>query len=165
MAASAQKHELPMEYGMWVMSVSDFLSMETLVPHQNLKTDGKLFEYTPGRPCFFLSHQWLSFKHPDPLQEQVKTFQELLRNLAKGNMEVPLAFMHKCNFDVVPTLKGDHWTNVLPNAVVWMDYFSMPQPNESDAKAVGADSSKLCTDLAKAVRSIPAYVRPGFPYL
>ena len=34
----------------------------------------------------------------------------------------------------------------------------MPQPNESDAKAVGADSSKLCTDLAKAVRSIPAYV-------
>jgi len=147
-----------MEYGMWVMSVGDFLSMEKLVPHQNLKADGKLFEYEPGRPCFFLSHQWLSFKHPDPLMEQVKTFQELLRNLATGNMEVPLSLLHKCSFDVVPTLTGDHWTHVLPNAVVWMDYFSMPQPNESDAKAVGADSSKLCTDLAKAVRSIPAYV-------
>jgi hypothetical protein len=147
-----------MEYGMWVMSVGDFLSMEKLVPHQTLKADGKLFEYEPGRPCFFLSHQWLSFKHPDPLMEQVKTFQELLRNLATGNMEVPLSLLHKCSFDVVPTLTGDHWTHVLPNAVVWMDYFSMPQPNESDAKAVGADSSKLCTDLAKAVRSIPAYV-------
>jgi hypothetical protein len=75
-------------------------------------------------------------------------------------MDVPLSFLHKCSFDVVPTMTGEFWKEILPNAVVWMDFFSMPQPNQLDVEAVGAESDArhLSTDLMKAVRSIPAYV-------
>jgi hypothetical protein len=160
--APEEVHALAMEYGMWVMPIDVFLGMDSLQAHQRLKRDGKLLEYSPElkRPVFFLSHQWLSFKHPDPLMEQVKTFQELLRNLGTGTMDVPLSFLHKCSFDVVPTMTGEFWKEILPNAVVWMDFFSMPQPNQLDVEAVGteSDARHLSTDLMKAVRSIPAYV-------
>lgn len=158
----ASKANLSMEYGMWVMPLDIFLGMDRLPAHQTLKREGKLMEWTPelNRPVFFLSHQWLSFKHPDPLMEQVHSFQALLKTLKTGTMDVPLSLLHKCGFDSLPTLTGDHWKEVLPNAVVWMDYFSMPQPSAADegAVATGSDARHLSTDLEKAVRSIPAYV-------
>jgi hypothetical protein len=158
-----QKLDLGMEYGMFVMPLDVFLGIDKIQAHQQLKREGKLIEWTPelDRPVFFLSHQWLSFKHPDPLMEQVKTFQNLLKNLASGSMDVPLSMLHKCSFDCLPTLTGSHWKEVLPNAVVWMDYFSMPQPtviDEENVAANGSDSRHLSTDLEKAVKSIPSYV-------
>jgi hypothetical protein len=164
-ATPKSKLVLPMHYGMYVMSLENFLSMEGLPPHQQLKREGKLMEWTEDldRPVLFLSHQWLSFKHPDPLLEQVRTFQELLQELKTGNMDVPLAVLHKCwmKAGVETCLPGTHWKEVLPKAMVWMDYFSMPQPtviDEENVVANGSDSRHLSTDLEKAVRSIPAYV-------
>lgn len=63
--------------------------------------------------------------------------------------EVPLSLMHKCSFDVVPTLTGDHWRDVLPNAVVWMDYFSVPSRLADVSKVkVFENSSQYSTSIS-----------------
>jgi len=156
------KVQLCKDYGMWVMPVQEFLQMDTLLPHQTLKQQGKLVEWTPqlDGTVFFMSHQWLAYGHPDPEMEQVKTFQELLRNLGEGKVDVPLAMVHKCNFDTgMATMPSNQWKEVVPKAYIWLDFCSMPQPSQSDVDSVGvSDHRHLCTDLEKAVRSIPYYV-------
>lgn len=163
----SSKVGLEQDYPMWVMPLDEFLKMDHLEPHQKLKAAGKLMKWTPDlrRPVLFLSHQWLSFRHPDPQMVQVRTFQGLLQRLMSGVMDISLCMLHKCGFDQVPSINGAHWQEVLPKAVVWMDYMSMPQPGADDvADAAGSAQTsatmrwKLASELEKAVRSIPSYV-------
>lgn len=164
----SSKVGLEQDYPMWVMPLDEFVKMDHLEPHQKLKAAGKLIKWTPDlrRPVMFLSHQWLSFKHPDPQMVQVRTFQGLLQRLLTGVMDVSLCALHKCGFDQVPAIKGAHWKEMLPNAVVWMDYISMPQPGAEEIENTSTDGLatstamrwKLSTELEQAVRSIPSYV-------
>ena len=57
-------------YPFYAMSVPDLLEMDTWRPHQDLLMDGKLKRCEADDDVIFVSHQWLSFKHPDPQLEQ-----------------------------------------------------------------------------------------------
>ena len=66
-----------MDFEPWVMETTTFLELtpETIEHHQVLKAKGKIQVYTPelaARPMAIISHQWLSYEHPDPDGIQLK---------------------------------------------------------------------------------------------
>eukprot|EP00438_Fugacium_kawagutii_P024610 Skav227269 [mRNA] locus=scaffold3803:33616:34630:- [translate_table: standard] len=60
-----------------------------VVPLEALLRDGVLvrFNETLGK-AMFVSHQWLSNTHPDPQGKQLKVFQQAMRNLLSGSIQV-----------------------------------------------------------------------------
>ena len=75
------------QYPMWVISVSNFIQLSELRPHQELRTSGQLEEYSPGMSSvFFLSHQWTSFTNPDHSTLQLRTIQQLLLRMSVGGL-------------------------------------------------------------------------------
>ena len=88
----------------YVMKTETFLGLRTMLPFEELITDGRVFEWTPelGGGVFFLSHQWTSFRHPDPMGEQLEVAQGFLSKVADGKIrslfatsEEWLAFKYK----------------------------------------------------------------------
>ena len=65
--------ELREAYGFYAIPVQTFLALDAWVPHQTLLAEGKLVEVKAGdsdAEVIFCSHQWTSFDHPDPANEQ-----------------------------------------------------------------------------------------------
>ena len=71
-ARAAAQPELPLQeaqYPMFVMPMERLLTMETVEPHQALRSRGMLVEYSPELgPAIFVSHQHASpSRHNSPL--------------------------------------------------------------------------------------------------
>jgi len=102
--------------------------------HQTLLENGELtrFEDLPlGSFTLFVSHEWLSQTHPDPIGAQLSTMCSVLRNLRDAkfpqvNMDVFHRFTYKHNF----TTTSREWKSLLSNAYIWYDWWSQPQPAE-----------------------------------
>lgn len=70
---------------------------EVLPDHQKLLHDRKTYPESPlvnvweneKRPIIFLSHQWLSYDHPDPSFAQMKIFQEAVRSIQYEKIVFP----------------------------------------------------------------------------
>ena len=94
--------------------------------HQNLLKQKSLvrFEDLPmGSSTMFVSHEWLSRKHPDPLGVHVSTLLDVLRNLRNGkikrvNMEAIHRLTYKHNFST----SAREWSELLENAYVVFEY-------------------------------------------
>ena len=71
-AAEVERFEFSCSFPMMVMKMETFMSLKIMRPYEELIKTGDVFEWTPdmGR-CFFMSHQWTSFSHPDPQAEQL----------------------------------------------------------------------------------------------
>merc|ERR1719506_1138374 len=88
---------------MMVMKMETFMSLEVMVPYEELIQTGDVFEWDASMGgVFFLSHQWTSFSHPDPLSEQLEVAQGFLGKCSEGKVrslfateEEWLAFHHK----------------------------------------------------------------------
>lgn len=83
--------ELREAYGFYAIPVQTFLALDAWVPHQTLLAEGKLVEVKAGdsdAEVIFCSHQWTSFDHPDPANEQLKALQSVLTNLMAGKTDV-----------------------------------------------------------------------------
>ena len=77
------------EFPMYVVRVRDLLKMKELRPHQQLLAANMLVEFVEGMgKVLFLSHQWLSFKLPDPDFEQLRILIEALQNIITGTVLV-----------------------------------------------------------------------------
>ena len=97
----------------------------------------------------FISHQWVSARHPDPEGQQLKVFQAAMVNLLNGSTEAKptlwseiLSFSHqgwRPHFEITD-ISGS-------NVVVWYDYFSIPQ-----------DTQIHSSEQRNAINSIPAYI-------
>ena len=66
----------------------------------------------------------------------MRTFQGLLKRLESGQMSIHMCMEHACNFELGKEsgIPAEHWQEALKDAVVWMDYLSMPQPNAKEIK-------------------------------
>lgn len=61
---------------MWVVKVEDIISMTGPVrPHHILKAEGLLELWDRKMFTIFVSHQWLSCKHPDPNGAKLQVLQ------------------------------------------------------------------------------------------
>ena len=85
-AADTRMEYRPLPYGaelysFWVVRTEDVLAMKTFKPHQQLLGEGKLVRWTPETvgPVAFISHQWLGWGHPDPMQIQLTLLKRAIR--------------------------------------------------------------------------------------
>ena len=78
------------------------------------------------RSVFFVSHQWTSYNHPDHSLRQLRTFQRLLTRMICGQCPdtVP-GFAHTAQFGDARCISSADWKRIVPNAFIWMDYFSV----------------------------------------
>ena len=145
MLARASTRSMPM----WVIQVKDVLEMTgTMQPHQVLKAQGLLEIWRVTMFTLFVSHQWLSFHHPDPNGEQLKVLQLVLRKLIAKQL----------------TIQGNVWSEYSASKArtkdldgvgkwyMWLDYFCVPQLVGHSVLGVGEQHSYI--------ESIPSYVDP-----
>lgn len=72
----------------------------------------------------FVSHEWVGGHHPDPNFEQFRVLKSVLKKLLDGG-EVWSGLPHFLRHKLV-TRERD-WSSKLHNAVIWYDFFSIPQ--------------------------------------
>ena len=96
----------------------------------------------------FVSHQWLSFHHPDPGGERLQVLQETLKNLISKRLTI--------ENDIVSQFNGVRLTAKQLEGVgqwhMWLDYFCVPQLLN------GEQGPALAGDQLLYVNSIPSYV-------
>eukprot|EP00397_Hematodinium_sp_SG-2012_P003080 GEMP01003088.1.p1 GENE.GEMP01003088.1~~GEMP01003088.1.p1 ORF type:complete len:760 (+),score=188.40 GEMP01003088.1:430-2709(+) len=133
------------DFPMYCVRIADVLTMTSVESFEVLTEREQLIVHEPTeeRPVIFVSHQWLSTDHPDPDATQFRILQQALTNLRAGVLDVHTNSLR----NVCATANGVgntqiNWKHVLHDALIWYDYFSVPQCPKSDA----------------AIQSIPAYV-------
>lgn len=150
------------EYPMWTISLSSFLDINIVQTHEEYRSQGRLKEHVGGDKDFviFVSHQWLSDRHPDPRGTQLRVLQQALKNLLRGSLK------NECE-SASSTSSGEakewRYSANLENTYVWYDYISVPQQNagayEGGCYHPNTYGSE-CTNAhsVAAIRSIPCYV-------
>ena len=78
------KEAMPAQFTMYGCRIRDFLGLETLLPHNELRDRGLVSEIPTGASVNFISHQWLGYKNADPEGSYTKTMQDLFRRAIKG---------------------------------------------------------------------------------
>jgi len=174
-------------YPMYVLPVSAFMQMAEWRPHQDLLKEGVIVEWTPsmhGR-TFFVSHQWTSFNHPDPTNDQLQTLQAVLGRLERGELAIKANWVVHFLYRVKQLHTSAEWQAIMRGAYLWYDFTSMPQPAAAGPNAAGAQAgpagahagmvsthsdhrvcseddgeevSRLIAQLKAAVDSIPSYM-------
>lgn len=141
-----------MLFPMWVLSVQDFLAMESIPKcHQELMEEKLLVKWCPALFTVFVSHQWSSKPHPDCEGKQVEVLRQALQSIINGSLSVATTIEEEAVFKYFKRMPV-HTRESLRTGYIWMDWFSipqfMPQCAEADVKQ----------EMLKAVNSIPCYV-------
>ena len=110
----------------------------------------------------FVSHEWLSFDHPDPDGDQRSALHKVLTRLAEGKVkEVRGTVLAEQFLGQKIVVKADGWKRRLPHMFLWLDYMSVPQPTVEKTRP-GPDLevrvAKAEEGLSLAVASIPSYI-------
>lgn len=132
---------------MYTVGLDFFLQMTELKAHEEMMTSNLLVEFHEGLgSAMFLSHQWLADHHPDPNHEQLRVFQDAMRNLMSGVTRVTLPVAAELLFGRLPCPTADDFK--AKPIFVWYDYLCCPQ----------GVSSTSARQRHAAIRSIPSYV-------
>ena len=107
----------------------------------------------------FVSHEWLSWAHPDPEGHQLRVLCRVLERLKAGEVNTEMDPMHVIFYKHKFTTSAKDWQRILKRTYLWIDWFSMPQPGVEKVEHIGDVRMQLLKrDGARAIRSIPAYV-------
>ena len=105
-------------YPMYVLPVAAFMEMTAWRPHQELLKEGVIVEWTPsmrGR-TFFVSHQWTSFNHPDPTNDQLETLQAVLGRLARGELTIKANWVVQFFYRIKQLHTSAEWQAIMRSA-------------------------------------------------
>lgn len=116
--------------------------------HEELRRRDVLAAPVDGDIVVFISHTWLGLSHPDPRGEQLVALQRILRRLLSGKHSIPNAWF-ECMLYGQRRLGAEAMQRQFTEALLWMDYWCVPQVVEEPAAA---------EERAAAIRSIPVYV-------
>ena len=116
---------------------------------------GELVDFSDALgKAVFVSHQWLTKKHPDPEFRQMRTLQDAVKRILNSSGSLSL---DPATEAVVPTAKPRPMKDFQTTALFfWYDYFSCPQLHHASEYVVQKTNSRL--QQANAISSIPAYV-------
>jgi len=142
--------------------MSDFLQLQEMQPHEAVLE--LLTQPSEFMTMHFISHEWLSFHHPDPWSTQLAVMQGIFDTFAAGKARSMFkapdweAFLGGFSTGTAANLRAveqgiltrdtyeeEHIPEHVSSGCVWLDYHSIPQ-----------DLSKQA--FLDAVRSIPHYV-------
>jgi len=159
----------PIQHEMWLISLETLLMLygnagkgRVMEVHQELIQRGFLTRWqdTPSdAEIVFVSHEWLSWAHPDPNGDQLQVLCRVLERLKKGRLDTEMDPMHTILYKHKFTTRGKDWEAMLRRTYLWVDWFSMPQPSAEKEDKIGTERmAKLRVEGSRAIRSIPAYV-------
>lgn len=136
-----------MLFPMYTLPLEDVLQMSSLVPHETLKSEGRLrqFEKRMGK-AVFVSHQWAGKDHPDPTLEQFSVFQGAMKRILSELPQIPLESITELTVSQARALPTHEFRSA--QLFVWYDYFSCPQ----------LENKGPLSQQAQAIASIHAYV-------
>eukprot|EP00403_Amphidinium_massartii_P023779 CAMPEP_0178395682 /NCGR_PEP_ID=MMETSP0689_2-20121128/13344_1 /TAXON_ID=160604 /ORGANISM="Amphidinium massartii, Strain CS-259" /LENGTH=539 /DNA_ID=CAMNT_0020016343 /DNA_START=211 /DNA_END=1830 /DNA_ORIENTATION=+ len=142
--------------------MSNFQELSLMQPHESVLTS--LLEPGDEMPMHFISHEWLSFKHPDPRGIQLKRMQQVFSRFDSGEQAdlfkeedydaflkgvsagTSRAMSHiEVSISTRDFRSGTEFFNEVVSGFVWLDYHSIPQASKDE-------------DFYKAVNSIPRFV-------
>ena len=157
----------PIQHEMWLISLDTFLTLygklgnnNVMDVHQDLKQQNLLIQWQDvpsDGEIVFVSHEWLSWAHPDPEGHQLRVLCCALERLRDGKVNrVDMDPLHTIAYKHNFTTTRIEWQDMLRKTYLWIDWISMPQPSAD--KYSNQTIAKLRADSAKAIRSIPAYV-------
>ena len=135
-------------FPMMLLPATIFLGMTTMQSYEDLKDSLVQFEESIGK-AMFVSHQWVTAKHPDPEFTQLRVLQKALQNLISGRSQVSISIEFEIAFGRVECPKAADFADLY----IWYDYFSCPQ-------GLGAEAS---AQREVAINCIPAYVAKCVP--
>ena len=157
----------PLRHDMWLITLETVLMLygksgRVMDVHQELKREDFLVNWrdTPSdAEIIFVSHEWLSWAHPDPDGDQLRVLCRVLERLRDGELDTEMDPMHTILYKHKFTTKAKDWQNMLKRTYLWVDWFSMPQPGAEKVEDIGEKAMDvLRSEGSKAIRSIPAYV-------
>mmetsp|Transcript_38690 Transcript_38690/g.89505 ORF Transcript_38690/g.89505 Transcript_38690/m.89505 type:complete len:585 (+) Transcript_38690:39-1793(+) len=121
-----------------------FLGLKQIFAHEDALDAGLLVQFCWQMGyALFVSHQWLSNKHPDPNGTQLKVMQHALQNILSGVSSISSHILTEMFFGQC----ADHSSRLRRKPLfIWYDYFCVPQKNEN------------AKERRDAINSIPAYV-------
>jgi len=137
-------------YPCYALPIRSLLEMDSWRPHQDLLADGLLVnvDEKPDANVIFMSHQWTSFKHPDPKNEQLVALKTLLGNLLGGGMSVRTNPPLEMGYHYHRVTGPEEWRALLEDGYIWLDYISIPQPlaaKKNEAEEMGVeDVDEVC---------------------
>ena len=117
--------------------------LSSLKSHEELLATGELvkFEKSMGS-AIFVSHQWVSDRHPDPAGRQFRILQDALANILSGRSKITVPPVVEIFDGLVPVPTAAQLG--AKSLFIWYDYFSCPQANMANRRS--------------AINSIHAYV-------
>ena len=142
--------DLDEKFPMMVMPSATCLKMTQVRTHEDPLESGavcKFHEYM-GKAAF-VSHQWLSARHPDPNFEQLRTLQMALENVMSGASRVSLLPAIELWFGRLKCPAAADFD--AEKLYIWYDYFCIPQGRNADRQL--------------AIGSIPSYISRCFFFL
>merc|ERR1711871_1527200 len=159
----------PIQHEMWLISLENLLMLygkegyrRVMAVHQELKRQHLLTPWHSvgsDAEIVFVSHEWLSWAHPDPQGRQLRVLCRVIERLKRGELDTEMDPMHTILYKHKFTTKAKDWQVMLKRTYFWVDWFSMPQPGAEKIEDIGKEEmSVLQTEGSKAIRSIPAYV-------
>jgi len=159
----------PLKYDMWLVSLDTLLMLygsegkgRVMEVYQELKRRGFLTRWQDvpnDAEIIFVSHEWLSWAHPDPEGKQLRVLCRVLERLKEGELDTEMDPFHTLIFKHKFTTKGKDWKAMLKRTYLWVDWFSMPQPGAEKEDKIGKEAmATLRAEGSRAIRSIPAYV-------
>jgi len=132
---------IPIQHDMWLISLETMLMLygershgHVMEVHQELKRRGFLMNWRDvpnDSEIIFVSHEWLSWAHPDPEGEQLRVLCHVLERLKKGILDTEMDPLHTMLYKHKFTTTGKDWKRLLKRTYLWVDWFSMPQPSTS----------------------------------
>eukprot|EP00398_MALV-I-01_sp_L67-1_P000713 gene713-648_t len=145
------------------------LQQEEMLPNQDeVHEQGKFVipEHEDERPIIFVSHQWTSYNHPDPNNQQFNVLKGALKLLLdESTVSRPI----ETNIGAPGMPRKKKFASVLKNSLVWLDYMSVPQlrarhrrsAEGSGVASVSSDQSApdRLTSMLSAINSVPAYLQ------
>jgi len=130
--------------------------------HQELKKRDFLINWrdvSSDAEIVFVSHEWLSWAHPDPNGEQLRVLCRVLKRLKEGELDTEMDPFHTILYKHKFTTKGKDWKEMLRKTYLWVDWFSMPQSSIVKEEKIGKEKmAVLRKEGSMAIQSIPAYV-------
>jgi len=145
-----------MEFPFYLMNVKTFLKnygghkQPKVHPYEVHKQRGDVIHWrfvSPKSTIIYVSHEWTGTSHADPNGFHVNVLAAVIERLSKGKTNgVHMDPRMEIAYNIRADTFRDEWIDMMSNAYIWFDWFSVPQ----DA------SSK--TDREKALRSIRAYI-------
>eukprot|EP00928_Gymnodinium_smaydae_P081673 TRINITY_DN65149_c0_g1_i1.p1 TRINITY_DN65149_c0_g1~~TRINITY_DN65149_c0_g1_i1.p1 ORF type:complete len:602 (+),score=67.50 TRINITY_DN65149_c0_g1_i1:176-1807(+) len=162
------------------VTMTTFLSFETLRSYQALEDECLLESPQRDAVVHFISHEWLSLHHPDPTGLQLRRMQSVFKTLLdglghtmfeesdwrsflKGTSKGSATAAQKVEKQVVQasSKSDDAVVAEVSCGLVWIDFVSVPQLCEHAGQGAKRRRSSVAgeSSLQKAaIRSIPAYV-------